>query len=136
MKRITLLRHAQAESALGDQVDFDRALTRRGAEDAAEMARRFRMRKTPIDFLVSSTAPRAYATAEVFARTLKVSPKHFVKDDRLYTAGPGELLAVAHECHDTYAHLFIAAHNPGITDFADKLSAERRIDAIRHRILE
>ena len=40
MKRLTLVRHAQAESAIGEQSDFDRVLTRRGTEDAAEMARR------------------------------------------------------------------------------------------------
>lgn len=130
MKRVTLVRHAQAEPALAGQVDFERALTRRGSEDAAEMARRLKFRKLHIDRIVSSTAHRALATAEIFARGLKLAPESIDREDRLYTAGPNEYLATLHECDDTYVHVLLAAHNPGITEFADKLSAERRIDSM------
>lgn len=130
MKRITLVRHAQAEPALAGQVDFERALTRRGSEDAAEMARRLKFRKLHVERIVSSTALRALATAEVFARGLKLSHEAIDKEDRLYTAGPNEYLATLRECDDAYAHVLVTAHNPGITEFADKLSAERRIDSM------
>jgi len=129
MKRLTLVRHAQAESAYPGQSDFERVLTRRGVEDAAEMARRLKARKLSVDYILSSPAPRAFATAEVFARGLKISPACIEKDDRLYTAGPAEFLAVLHELN-AHAHILVAAHNPGITEFADKLSSERRIDAM------
>ena len=56
MKRLTLVRHAQAESALAEQSDFDRMLTRRGADDAAEMARRLKRRKLRPDFIRASLA--------------------------------------------------------------------------------
>jgi phosphohistidine phosphatase len=130
MKRLTLVRHAQAESALNGQSDFDRALTRRGTEDASEMARRLKFLKLHVDHIISSTALRAHATAEIFARGLKLPHDSIEKDDRLYTAGPSEFLAVVRESDDAYSHLLIAAHNPGVTEFADKLSGERRIDAM------
>lgn len=129
MKRLTLVRHAQAEAALPGQSDFDRVLTRRGLEDAAEMARRLKFRKQRIDCIVVSTAPRALATAEVFARTLKVPPARVLHDERLYTAGVAELLRVARE-QDQCAHLLLCGHNPGLTEFADALSAARRIDTM------
>jgi phosphohistidine phosphatase len=130
MKSLTLLRHAQAESALAGQADFERALTRRGAEDAAEMARRLKFRKLQIEYIVSSTAPRALATAEVFARGLRLAADRIERDDRIYTAGPSELMTVIRECDDRYSHILIAGHNPGITEFADQLSSERRIDSM------
>jgi phosphohistidine phosphatase len=130
MKRLTLIRHAQAESAIGSQADFERLLTRRGMEDAAEMARRLKRRKLHVDYILSSPAPRALATAEIFARTLRVAANCFEKDDRLYTAGPNEFLAALHELNSPHGHLLVAAHNPGIAEFADKLSGERRIDAM------
>jgi len=130
MKRLTLVRHAQAEAGHPGQSDFERTLTRRGTEDAAEMARRLKARKAHVNFIVSSTAPRAFTTAELFARTLKVSPSSIDKDDRLYTAGPNEFLTVLRELDSAHEHVLITAHNPGITEFADKLSSERRIDAM------
>ena len=130
MKRLTLLRHAQAEPALDGQTDFDRALTRHGVKDAAEMARRLRQRKLHIDFILSSPAPRALSTAEVFARALKIDGEFFAMDDRLYTADPKDFLAIARGIDDRHAHALIAAHNPGITEFADRLSGERRIEAM------
>lgn len=130
MKRLTLIRHAQAESAHAGQSDFERLLTRRGLEDAAEMARRLRSRKLHVDYILSSPAPRAFNTAEIFARTLKIAESCLEQDDRLYTAGPNEFLNALHELDASHDHILIAAHNPGIAEFADRLSSERRIDAM------
>lgn len=130
VKHLTLVRHAQAESALAGQSDFERMLTRRGTEDAGEMARRLKFRKLHVDHIVSSTAPRASSTAEIFARALRIGVDRIEKDDRLYTAGPNEFMTVLRECSNESAHILIAAHNPGITEFADKLSNDRRIDSM------
>lgn len=130
MKRLTLLRHAQAESALAGQSDFERTLTRRGTQNASEMARRLKQLKLHVDYFLSSPAPRALATAEIFARTLKIAGKQFETDDRLYTADAKDFLAIAREIAASHQHPLIASHNPGITEFADKLSSERRIDAM------
>jgi len=127
MKRLTLVRHAQAESAFAEESDFERTLTRRGAEDAAEMARRFRQRKLHPSLILASTAVRATSTAEIFGRILRCQVQ---TDDRLYTAGPGDYLKVLRECDAKYAHVLVVAHNPGITEFADKLCSDRSIDAM------
>lgn len=130
MKRLTLIRHAQAEDAVGGQADFDRVLTRRGSGDAAEMARRLKQCKFPLPLVVSSTAARALATAEFFVQSLRVPIDLYRRDDRLYTAGPAEYLKVLREYESDHQHVIIIAHNPGITETADKLCSERAIDAL------
>jgi phosphohistidine phosphatase len=130
LKRLTLVRHAQAESALAGQSDFERALTRRGTEDAAEMARRLKQRKVHIDLLLTSPAARTMATAEIFARTLKVPSDRIDTDERLYAAEVGDYLRVLQAVEASNRHVLVVGHNPGITEFADKLSGERRIDAM------
>src|SRR5436190_1452722 len=125
MKRLTLVRHAQAESAVSEQSDFERTLTRRGQRDATEMARRLKQHKQQIDLILSSPALRALATAEIFLQVLKVPVNRLTADERLYTAGSQELLQTLRESDDRAKHVLIVAHNPGITEFADKLSHER-----------
>jgi len=127
MKRLILVRHAQAEEALTDQTDFERVLTRKGAEDAADMSRRLKQRKWVPHAILASTALRAVATAEIFARTLRCS---IDADDRLYTAGPNDYLKILHACPDKYSDLLIVAHNPTMTEFADKLSSDCPIEAM------
>jgi phosphohistidine phosphatase SixA len=116
---------------------FDRTLTRRGSEEAAEMARRLKQRKLRPDLIVSSPAPRALGTAEIFARTLLANGKSraagndlIVTDERLYAAGPAELFKTLRECDDRYGHVLVTAHNPGITEFADRLCEERHIESM------
>lgn len=127
MKRLTLVRHAQAEPALAGQTDFERVLTRRGSEDANEMSRRLKRRKWVPDLILASTAIRALSTAEIFGTVLRATVR---ADDRIYTAGPQEYLRVLKEVESEYAHVMIVAHNPGITEFADRLCSERTIDAM------
>ena len=71
MKRLTLVRHGQAEWKEATVADFDRPLTRRGLAEAADMARRLRVQEhDPPGLILASPAQRAVQTAEVFAREL------------------------------------------------------------------
>jgi len=128
MLRLTLLRHAKAETAHSGQEDWDRALEPRGEKDAPEMARRLRDRKLKPEKIISSPAVRALSTAMIVARELGVSEGRVSRDERLYQAGPKELLQVVRASGGEAKHLMIVGHNPGLTEFADRLSAERDID--------
>jgi phosphohistidine phosphatase len=123
---LTLLRHAKAEPGRSDQEDWHRALEPKGRRDAEEIARRLKGRELVPDFIVTSPAVRAMETARIFARVFAIS--NLVADERLYLASPKVMLEVAQERGGTAAHLMIVGHNPGITEFADKLSAERSLD--------
>ena len=128
MKRLTLVRHSKSDWSLPGQQDWDRALNKRGQRDAPEMARRLRARKLKPDAILSSPAVRALATATIMARELKVASSIVRQDERLYLAAPADMLTVIRELGGDARHLMVFGHNPGITDFANRLSAGDRID--------
>ena len=128
MKRLTLVRHSKSDWSLPGQQDWDRALNKRGQRDAPEMARRLRSRRLKPDLILSSPAVRAVTTASVMARELRVPAARVVQDERLYLAGPADLLAVVRELGGEARHLMVFGHNPGLTEFANRLSAGDQID--------
>jgi phosphohistidine phosphatase len=128
MRRLTLVRHAKSDWSLPGQVDWDRPLNKRGQRDAPEMARRLRSRKLKPDRMISSPAVRALTTASVMARELKVAATQVHQDERLYLASPADMLAVVRELGGDAKHLMVFGHNPGITEFANQLSASEHID--------
>ena len=128
MKRLTLVRHAKSDWSLPGQPDWDRALNKRGQRDAPEMARRLRARKLKPELILTSPAVRALATATIMARELKVPASIVRHDERLYLAGPKDMLNVIRELGGQAKHLMVFGHNPGITEFANQLSDGDRID--------
>jgi len=128
MKRLTLVRHAKSDWSLPGQQDWDRVLSKRGERDAPEMARRLRSRKLKPALILTSPAARALRTAAIMAHELKVPKQRLRDEERLYLASPADLLAVIRELGGTSAHLMVFGHNPGITEFANRLSRGETID--------
>jgi phosphohistidine phosphatase len=128
MKRLSLLRHAQADDPVSNRQDWDRPLTRRGQLDAKEMARRMKVAKHKPQLILSSPAIRARQTAETFAQCFAGATLQFVEG--LYLADPKQLFNCIREHGGTATHLLVVAHNPGITEFASELAQERSIDAM------
>jgi phosphohistidine phosphatase len=126
--RLTLLRHAKTEAQHSGQEDWDRTLEPRGQKDAPEMARRLRERKLKPDLVLSSPAVRALTTAQIFARELHLAAPKLQQDERLYLASPKVLKEVIRELGGKAPHLMIVGHNPGLTEFADRICAERGLD--------
>ena len=113
---------------MSGQDDWDRALEARGQHDAPEMDRRLKDTCGKPERILSSPAVRAITTANLMARVLGVSAAKVLQDERLYLASPKAMLEVIHELGASARHLMLVGHNPGITEFADKLSSERSID--------
>jgi phosphohistidine phosphatase len=128
MKRLILVRHAKSDWSLPGQEDWDRPLNARGQRDAPEMARRLRSRRLKPDRVLTSPAVRALTTASIITRALRVPASRLQAEERLYLAAPADLLAVIRELGGTSRHLMVVGHNPGITEFANRLSAEETID--------
>lgn len=138
MKYLTLIRHAKSSWEAAGLADHDRPLNDRG-ERNAPMVARFLARTylgtngipaiLPLpDRLVSSTAVRARATAELMQPELAVGPESIVLDGRVYHAEPRALLQVVREFDDSWNHVIMFGHNPGMSDFADQLLRRRAID--------
>jgi phosphohistidine phosphatase len=128
VRQLILVRHAKSDWSLPGQDDWDRPLNPRGQHDAPEMARRLRSRRIKPDRMLTSPAVRAITTATIMARELKVPASLLQPAEQLYLATPADLLAVLRELGGNSKHLMVFGHNPGITEFANKLSAGETID--------
>lgn len=130
MKRLTLVRHAQADNPVSDQQDWDRPLTARGLSDAAVMARRLKSQRLRPELMLSSPALRARQTAEVFAKCFSFTATQLQLVEELYLADAKHLLTAIQQLGKDCGHLLVVGHNPGIAEFADKLSQERGVDSM------
>lgn len=128
MKTLILIRHAKSSWDDLSLRDFDRDLNKRGRRDAPEMGRRLAARYAILDAFVVSTACRARATAELMAGELDFPPERIEFRDELYLASPSTMLDVIRQVPDSVQTLALLAHNPGITELANRLSGGRRID--------
>jgi phosphohistidine phosphatase len=124
MKNLTLVRHAK--SSWGDPAlaDRDRPLNERGLRDVATMGQRLAQRDARPDLLLASPATRALTTAEHLAKALGIQRKDIVVDERLYAAPASELLAVVQARGGQARHVMLVAHNPGLTDLAQRFAGE------------
>ena len=122
MKTLFLIRHAKSSWADPGMDDFDRPLNERGLADAPEMAKRLRKSKYPIDLIISSPAKRAYKTAKIFAETFGIHKKDIQLADQLYLAPAETIRQVLADISKDVDHVALFAHNPGITDFANRLT--------------
>lgn len=122
MKILILVRHAKSSHSFGISSDFDRPLNDRGFREAAEMGRKLFKKNTPIDQFVSSPAVRAKTTAELFVSEYDRKLKEILIVPSLYNADSDNFFAVVRGLEDTYNHVALFSHNPGITDFASSLT--------------
>jgi phosphohistidine phosphatase len=123
MKSILLVRHAKSSWDDPSMTDFDRPLNERGKKNAPEMAVRLHDKGIRLDMLVSSPAKRAKQTAKVFQKILTIDKLDFV--DELYLAAPSNFAKVIAALPAKVNSVAIFSHNPGITEFANSLTATR-----------
>ncbi len=122
MKKLVLIRHAEAEPETSSINDFDRKLTSAGKKDAAKMAAML-LNNTPVlEIIISSPAARALETAHIFAATfgfddVKTEPK-------IYEASAETLLCIINLFEDKYDVVHLVGHNPGVSNLLYKLTTE------------
>ena len=121
MKELILVRHAKSSWRDPSLNDHSRPLNKRGKRDAPAMGDRLARRGCDPDLLVSSSADRALETARIIAGELDYPPAGIKVEDRIYGAGPPELLDVIRETDDSVGILMLFGHNPGMTDLANRL---------------
>lgn len=128
MKRLTLMRHANAQWKDPQISDFDRPLNRRGLSEAEAMSRRFIELKLIPTIVLTSSARRALQTAEIVARELGVPPRNMRTDESLYLAPAADILRLIQTTGPRIPHLVIIGHNPGITDVINLLAPSSHVD--------
>ena len=126
MKLLLLMRHARAGRASPGLPDHDRPLDERGRRDATAVGRLLLREGLLPDRVLSSTAVRAYATAERVADGCGYEGE--IRTSReLYLADCLELLGVLQELESSsYPRALIVAHNPGVEQLVHLLTRDSR----------
>jgi phosphohistidine phosphatase len=120
-RRLTLLRHAKAQSIDACAEDFERVLTRRGNIEAQEMAARIVHRDLIPDLLLVSPAERAWATAEIIANACELDARQVQCARELYLATPEATWRLLRRRDAGLRHIMICGHNPGLSQIASRL---------------
>ena len=124
MKRLTLMRHADARWQDAGLSDLERPLNRRGTAAAEAMARRLAELALVPDLLLVSPARRTQQTGEIVARALSVPARLVIPEEALYLASAADLLRVVQSTGPRVAHLLVIAHNPGLSELVQQLVPE------------
>lgn len=74
------------------------------------------------DFIISSTAARALATARLVAEAVGYPVKEIREDERIYEADPADILDVIRGLKNEWDRVFLFGHNPGLTNLVTELS--------------
>lgn len=109
MRRLYILRHAQAANAAED---FARPLTASGIADMKAMAVRLAEWGLRPDFVVCSPSKRTRMTLESLLPGVAAQ-----FPERLYNAEAGTLYEAVKAADDSYGSVMAIAHNPGIFNF-------------------
>ena len=130
MKRLTLMRHADAQWKDPDVADFARPLNRRGNNEAEAIARRLGELQLVPDLIITSPARRAAQTAETVTRELALLPRSLQYEEGLYLAGAEEILKLVRGIGPLVSHLMIVGHNPGISEAANILAPSAEMSGL------
>lgn len=121
MKRVALMRHAKSSWNSPELTDFERPLNKRGLRDAPMMGARLARQGFSTDFMLTSPARRAAATAQEVARSIGFPVDRIRAEPGLYLADPDRLLAAARDSSETDDSIMLFGHNPGFTILANEL---------------
>ena len=121
-RTLVVVRHAKSDWTHAVP-DDERPLAARGRRDAPAIGRWLVEHVGTVDLVLCSPATRARQTWRLAGAEL--SPKPPVReDDRMYGAGPTQLLTVLAELPDELGTVVLVGHNPGLADLVTLLSGE------------
>jgi phosphohistidine phosphatase len=121
MRRLTLMRHAEARWQDGAGDDLARTLSRRGIAAAEAMGKRLLELELVPDRVIMGPAQRTRQTANLLARELSLPPRHVLPEEGLYLASAADILGIVRATGPRIAHLLVVAHNPGLSDLIHQL---------------
>jgi phosphohistidine phosphatase len=108
-RRLTLLRHGEAQPIDTCAEDFERELTRRGIIDLVP------------DLILVSPAERAWSTAEIIAKACDLDVAQVQCARELYLATPETTWRQLARRDSALRHILICGHNPGLSQLASCL---------------
>ena len=124
--RLWLIRHAKSSWTSTARSDFERPLNQRGERDGPAMRNWLAGQPHAIQWIWTSDAARAAATAAFVAEAFPSAK--LSEDHSLYGATPATLVGVLQNTPSDIETAAIVAHNPGITECVNLLAETAVID--------
>lgn len=121
MPKLLLLRHAKSSWALGGDLDWERGLTERGADDLKLISAYMTERGLAPDLVLCSTARRARESLKGIATVLSPGALAEFTDD-VYQATAIELLGLLQSVAGEPNTVLMVGHNPSMHDLAVDLA--------------
>jgi phosphohistidine phosphatase len=121
MKTLLVLRHAKASRDDGAMGDHERPLTKKGLRAAHKIGELLRQDALVPDLVLSSTAERARATAEIAAMQSGYSGEVELHHE-LYLAEPPAYFEALRRAAEASERVLVVGHNPGIEALLYRLS--------------
>ena len=123
MKTLFILRHAKSSWKDESLQDFDRPLNGRGRKAAELIGTLMKKQKLVPDLVLSSPAIRARETIEIVMKAAKLAVE-LRYDQRIYEAGPVQLLEVISQIEEEKKSALLVGHNPGLEDLLNALTGQ------------
>lgn len=121
MVSVSLFRHAKSAWDNPGLGDFDRPLAPRGEAAAPLMGAYIEREGLVPDFVLCSPAQRARQTLELASAEWSVKPDVRF-EETLYLTSAEHMLSLLSAVPDTFGHVMIVGHNPGIHGLAAMLA--------------
>ncbi len=125
MKTLLVLRHAKSSWSDPTLDDHERPLNTRGRRDGPRMGKLVREYGLIPDVVISSNAMRARMTAEAVVEAARYAGE-ILLDQRLYMAGPTDILSLLRTVGEKAETVMIVGHNPGLEELVAQLTGERQ----------
>jgi len=124
MKRLTLIRHANADWKNASVPDFDRPLNKRGLGEGEALGKLLLEQELVPDLVLTSPARRTQQTTEILVRKLALPARHVKAAESLYLAPLEDILALIRATGPKVQHLAVVGHNPGLSELAKQMAPE------------
>ena len=120
MKKLYLLRHADAAPAAPGQKDSERPLTDRGRRQAAEVAAEAKAKNCSFDAILTSPYVRARDTAKIFAGIYEMSGK-VIEEPLLASGCSVQAIRKVLERYPACGSILCVGHEPDLGQIAAAL---------------
>lgn len=127
-KTLYLVRHAKSDWENTLLLDIERPLNNRGYSNANNMSMWFKSNAYQADCLISSPAVRAISTALIFARNLDYNANNIIIKQELYESSVKDYIKIIQQVSNDVNSVMLFAHNPTISETANKLCNELPIE--------
>lgn len=122
-RELMLLRHGKSDWS--EQLDdFDRPLKQRGKQGAQRVGVWLRQQELLPDYVVSSPAERAFATAQRVVMAMGLDSREIAQDRRIYAARVEDLLQVLANVPNSARRVLLVGHNPGLEELMEYLEGK------------